>query len=360
MKEKSITVNQISAIFIAILPLIKLITAPAVFSGYSNEKLWQPLFLLIVIDLLMILFYLYIDKKFNGQSFYEILTTSYGSIVAKIVFFIYFIFFLSKSILPLIEQKELIENAFYETLPQVPAFYPVFIIIFYLSLKGFKTLGRISQFCLFITIPGIMLILFLSFPTAEYKYLAPLFSFNTKSVAICALNGLSWFCDSIYLLFFCGHFKRVKNNNLKIIASYLSGAIITTIFFITFYAIFTFVSQTQKIALNSISVFGVTLVNVGRFDYIALFLLTISSAISISIPLITATYCLSEIFRNTKKEILALICTVIPLLIIIFFASKYESVLLFITRYLTPLYIICGYVLPFLCIGGKKNDLQTS
>jgi hypothetical protein len=184
VKEKSITVNQISAIFIAILPLIKLITAPAVFSGYLNEKLWQPLLFLVVIDILMLLFYLYIDKKFNGQSFYEILTTSYGSIVAKIVFFIYFIFFLSKSILPLIEQKELIENAFYETLPQVPAFYPVFIIIFYLSLKGFKTLGRISQFWLFITIPGIMLILFLSFPTAEYKYLAPLFSFNIKSVAI--------------------------------------------------------------------------------------------------------------------------------------------------------------------------------
>ena len=37
MKEKSLNVNQICAFLLAVIPLTKLITAPAVFADYCNE-----------------------------------------------------------------------------------------------------------------------------------------------------------------------------------------------------------------------------------------------------------------------------------------------------------------------------------
>lgn len=359
MKEKSLNVNQICAFLLAVIPLTKLITAPAVFAGYCNEQLWQPLVILALFDILLIFIFVFTIKKHNNRTFFDILSDSYSPNFAKTVFFIYAIFFICKSIIPLIEQKELIENAFYETLPQVPAFFPLFLVIFYICLRGLKTFGRLSQACLFISLSGILLILFLSFSTAEFKYILPLHKLPTKSVAICSLNALSWFNDAIYLFFFMGHFEQEKKQNLKIFLSYVSAFFILLVYFIIFYCIFTFIAPTQKIALNSMSIFGVTLVNVGRFDYIALFLLSMSSIVAVSTPLVLATHCFKKVFESENNLIFAIISSVIPFIITLFFASKYESVLSFCTQYLTPLYLICGYVLPFFALGGKKRDLQT-
>lgn len=358
MKEKSITTNQICALFIALIPLTKLITAPAVLSGYLQERLWHPLILLFALDIALIFLFLYFERKHSSATFFEILSNNYSKGVAKGIFFIYALYFFAKSFIPIIEQKELIENAFYETLPQVPAFFPVFLVIFYICLKGFKTLGRLSQFCLFLSLFGISLILFLSIPTAEYSYLLPIINVKPKSEAIVTLKALSWFNDAIYLLFFMGYFKREKKDKTKLIVSYLICVAIVVLYFVTFYGIFTYISPTQKIALNYMSIFGVTLVNVGRFDYLALFLLTTASVVSISLPLVFSTYCLKEVFGLKEEKIPAIVVTACAFLLTVFFSSKYELILTFVTKYLTPLYVICGYVLPFLCFKGENRDLQ--
>ena len=358
MSKTQLNAKQICSLFIAVCPLTKLITAPAVFSGYCQEKLWQPLFLNFAVDFLLIFLCFTIYKRHPNQTFFEILSKTYGKIFAKAIFTLYAVFFIAKSILPLIEQKEFIENAFYETLPQAPVFYPIFIVIFFIAVKGYTTLGRTAQLSLFISGVGLTLILFLSFPTASFKNLLPLFAFSNKSAPICALNALSWFNDAIYLLFFIGHFNSEKSNFKLIFLGYGIMAITVIIYFITFYAIFSYIAPTQELALNSMSIFGVTLVNVGRFDYVALFLLAMTGAFACALPILIATKCLTDAYSLKNGIIPAGVITLFLVIIIALFSSKYEEVLNFSTKYFTPLYILCGYLIPLLALGGKQIEEQ--
>lgn len=360
MNKPKLNGFQICALFIAICPLIKLITAPAVFAGYCGEKLWQPLLINFSADLLLLFLCMHLSKKYQNLTFFEILTKRYSLTFAKIIFLLYALFFTAKAVIPLIEQKEFIENAFYETLPQAPVFYPIFIVIFFIAIKGYTTLGRTGQIGLFISGAGLLLILFLSIPTADFKKVLPLFAFSNKNTPICALNALSWFNDGIYLLFFTGYFKRKKSTFKYIFLSYAIMAVIIILYFVTFYSIFSYIAPTQELALNSMSIFGVTLVNVGRFDYVALFLLAMTGAIACALPVVIATNCISESFSLKSKIIPASAITLFLLVIMILFSAKYEEVLSFSSKYLTPFYLLCGYILPLLTLGGKKIEQQKS
>lgn len=356
--KNQIKCKQICALFIGILPLIKFVTAPSYFASICKEKLWQPIVILFALDFFILLICLIAVKKHHNKSFGQILSDTYGNFFAKFIFFIYAVYFLLKGFIPLIEQKELIENAFYETLPQAPVFYPVFIIIFYLCLKGFKTFGRASGICLGISAIGLGLIILLSIPTLKLKNLLPLFAFTNKSAPICALNALSWFSDGIYLIFFLGYFEQKKGDFKRFAVSLIISFLTVLIFFVVFYSIFYTVSSTQKLALSSISIFGVTLVNVGRFDYIALFLLSVSSTMAISLPFALSTECLTFCFNFKNRIYPSIIVCVILLTACLLFSAKYQLSFDFSLKYFTPLFVICGYILPLLALGGKKREVQ--
>ena len=358
--ENQIKTRQICALFIAHLPLTKIIVAPAYFANVCAEKLWQPLLILLFLDLLLLLVCLFIFKKHGEKSFYQILHDNYGKIFTNAIFIGYAIFFIIKSIIPIFEQKIFIENTFYETLPQAPVFYPALIIVFYLSLKGFKTFGRVAEITSVITTVGFLLILFLAIPSAKYENILPLFAFSGKNTPICALTALSWFNDGIYLLFFLGSFKRKKGDGLKIFISYLVPFLLIVLFYITFYGIFSFVAESRKVAISEVGIFSVALINVGRFDHVALFFLALSSSIAITLPVMMSTHCLTLVFGENKRLTISLLLTLLLLVICILFSSKYLACFNFISRYFAPVFILFGYILPLFALRGNKNEIQES
>ncbi|MBR3863680.1 MAG: GerAB/ArcD/ProY family transporter [Clostridia bacterium] len=357
--KKQIKTGQICAIFIALLPLTKVVCAPSYFAKNCGEKLWQPLIILLLLDLLLLLTCYFIYKKHDNKSFYEILISVYGKPFANGIFILYAIFFFAKTVVPLFEQKIFIENTFYETLPQAPVFYPALIIIFYLALKGLKTFGRTCQIASFITAIGFLLIIFLGIPSADYESLLPLFAFSNKSAPICALTALTYFNDAICLLFFLGSFKAEKKSEFKIFLSYLIPFLCVILFYVTFYGIFDYVALSRKVAISEVGIFSVALINVGRFDHIALFLLALSSIIAVSLPITLSTHCLVQIFGENNRLTISLVLTLMLFGVCVTLSAKYLMVFEFISKYFAPLFVLCGYLLPLLGLGGSNNELQT-
>ncbi len=71
MKKNQINIKQLCAIFLALMPITKIITAPSIFAGACNEKLWQPLLILFFADLCLIFLLFLITKKHEGKSFFS-------------------------------------------------------------------------------------------------------------------------------------------------------------------------------------------------------------------------------------------------------------------------------------------------
>lgn len=366
MTKNDIKIKQVCAIFLAFLPLSKIITAPAQFAALTGEKLWQPLIVLFTADFLL-MFLIYAIYKINeNQTFYSILKNGYGETFAKIVYFVYAIFFMFKAYVPLLEHKNLIERSFYEVLPVSPVFYPFFLVSFYISLKGLKVLGRAAEFSIFITWTGLFLVFYLAVSGGDWANLLPLFYGSTKSTAICSLNGLLWFNDAIYLIFFLGHFSGEKKPFLKIILSYAVPAVSVIFFYCCFYAVFSYVAPTQSFAVGSVGIFSVALENVGRFDYLAVFLIAAVNIYSVTLPIVVSVKCFERAFSLKSALIPAIAVNALLFVIIIFFSQKYNQTVEFSYKYITPFFLFCGYILPFIALKRTKkpnfeqNDMQNT
>ena len=321
------TLKQICALFIALLPLTKIVSAPSVMAGFCEEKLWVPLVLTLISDIALICLIIYVCKRHSYKNAYQILCESYSEGFAKIIFFTWAVFFLLKAFVPLLEHKRLIENAFYETLPQVPAFYPFFAVCFYVCVKGFKGLTRACEILAPLTVFALLLIIYLSLTPGDYKTLLPLHNINLKSGAIGWLNGILWFNDAIYLIFFIPSFKAQKKPFLKIFICYLIPFLLTLVIFILFYAIFSSIASVKQLAVSSMSIFSLTLVNIGRFDHLAVLILSLCAVFAVTLPVLCSMQCLKYCFKVKRDYILALILCGMLFIAVVIFNKQYQIVI---------------------------------
>lgn len=355
-------IRQICTLFIAFLPLVKIVGAPAVFSGMCGEKLWISAAILLALDFLLIFLFMFYARRFEGVAFFDILSDGYGKVFAKAVFFVYGIFFLLKAFVPLCEYKYLVESGFYEVMPRSEIFFPMFALTFYISIKGLKVFARCSEFVAPITVVGLFVLFYLTVGSCDFANLLPLFYGTGQKEANCVYRNLFWFNDCSYLLLFCGHFKPEKKMTLRVCLSYIAPALATVFFFVCFYAVFYTVSPLEKTAINAVSIFSVTLVNVGRFDYLALFLLVLSGVFALSLPVLAATKCFFRAFGATKSTVPAIVVNGLLLAAVGTYSSKIDAVIEFFQAYLAPFFWVCGYGLPLLglknCIFKQKKPIE--
>ena len=112
MNKNNIKIKQICALFVCLLPLTKIVCAPAMIAKTFEQNMWIPPLVWFALEILFIGFVFILDKMHGGKTFFDILKDCYGEFFAKSIYFIYGVFFLVKSFLPLIEHKALIETAF--------------------------------------------------------------------------------------------------------------------------------------------------------------------------------------------------------------------------------------------------------
>lgn len=360
MVRNDVKVRQICSIFIAFLPLCKLVSAPAVFAGFCGEKLWQPLILYFIADALLLALILLMAKKNPQTAFFDILKREYSESFARAVFFVYSVFFMMKALVPLCEYKYLIESGFYEVMPQSEVFFPVFLITLFLSVKGLKVFARCSEFASFITCTGLAVIFYLSVGSGNFANLLPLFGGNRMGVAEAVAKNVFWFNDAVYILLFLGHFENEKKMRLKIYFSYATSAVVTVFFFLCFYSVFYTVSPAQKNALSTISIFSVTLVNVGRFDFLALFMLLISAVFALAMPLFAATKCLCRAFGTKRTLFPGLAVNGAAFFLVAFFSNKLNDIIGFYQVYFAPFMWICGYLIPMFGLKGCFKNAKSN
>ena len=86
-------VRQICTLFIAFLPLLKIVGAPAAFSVMCGEKLLLAAAVLLILDFSFIFLYMFYARRFEGVAFFDMLSDGYGKAFARAVFFVYGIFY---------------------------------------------------------------------------------------------------------------------------------------------------------------------------------------------------------------------------------------------------------------------------
>lgn len=337
--------RQLSILFFFILPITKLMLLPTLMSHISGRDSYISVFLLLVVDILILLLILFVINKYPKDDFNQILKSVFSMPAAKVILFLFGLFFLFKGIPFILEQKQLLENTFYERFPFVITFLIFFIIIFFVASSGAKTIGRTSELFWFIILISFILIIMFSFSQANFSNILPIAYNGARPIFEGSLKNVYHFGDYIILFAFMGKIDKDKSFKKVVLVAGLIAALVIFVFII-YTAIFGDVAVRQTYAITKISKYSLAMSELGRFDFIAIILLLAGAVFFSAVTL----YCSAEMFRlcfNLKERKYPLIVLIVIMGVGIFvFNNRFSDLVNLNSVYLTYFYMAMQYLFP--------------
>lgn len=346
---KQLKTRQICLFFIAFMPITKLFMLPSVVAEIASEDMWISAVFNLLVDMLTLAVILWVCRKCDCD-FFELLEKSFGKTVAKIILFVFAIYFFSKAFIPLQEQKEFVKLSLYINLPTDLFFLPFFLVSFYLCLKPLRIFGRIADILWLFTIVGYLLLIVLSVNNVDWAALLPIGARGIKSVAEGSYHSVNWWGDCAYALFFIGNFAHGKKASVKILLSYLIGGIIVIIAFIFFWGTFTSIAFRQKFAMTELSKYTTVINNTGRFDYVGILFILFSCVFGLAIPLYLTCNILQRIFPLKRTWIIPLCVNLLMAILLIALNQYMVTLTQFFSNVMGVFFIIMGNLLPLLTV----------
>ena len=357
-EKNLIKVRQVCFIYLAFVPVNKLVSLPATLAALAQEQFIVSLLANIIVDGLILWLILFLNEKRQDQTLYNTLEKGLGKVAAKIIYTLLAAYFLIKSIVPLFEHKAYVESTLYEMMPHGVIFFTFFVFSTYLCLKGLKTLGRCADIAVWLTAAGLIVGLFLSVGYADYSNMRPFFQKPAYKLVNTSIRTLTWHGDAMYMFLMTGHFRPEKLYKTKITASYFIGSIAAAFCIVTFYGVYGAIAPSQNYAFSAVSVFSVIVTNIGRFDFISVFLVLFSQVFSIALPLVMATKCLERVFSTKRSIVHAFIVNGIVLTFTAFFSNHVIKVVDFYQKYFVYALIgaLTATLLSLVFARERRND----
>ncbi len=347
--------RQLFIIILLGFSLTKFNVLPAILSGIVGEGIIFCCIINFLIDFLLLMVIVKLLYKYEDMSFYEILKYNFGGTFSKFIGFLYVLLFFLKALILITEQKNSIELTLYETQPNFITFLPFFIIAFYVILKGVNAYSRSVELCVFISILGLIAIILLSVGAGNYTYILPLFSQPIPLVLTGVFKSLIWFGDPIYLMLFCKNLIKSKNFKKLIYLSFLIAFLITLTIFVIFYAVFDSIASRQYFVLLKMSKYSISLSNIGRFDYLASFLLTLVNFYVVVLPLLFCSNLIAEILRIKNQYFAPLITIVSALCFSLILQHDFLKAVNFAQNFLVWLFIPLTYIVPLILLIKSRR-----
>ena len=208
-----------------------------------------------------------------------------------------------------------------------------------------------------ITINGFITLVALSLSNADFSAILPIGANGPKNIIRGTIASFNWFGDSLFIFLLVGQFKWDKGSSLKIFLSYAIGSVMVLIFMIIFYSIFTSIAFRQRFALTEISKYTTVINNLGRFDYIGIFMILFANMFAICLPIYFSSKLLEYIFSIKIVWLAPVIVVAIELIITLCLYEMSVSIEQFMTSYFTIYFFIFGNLAPIIIslISLRRN-----
>lgn len=356
---KQLKTRQICFFFIAFMPITKFFMLPSVLAECAYEDMWISALLSFFLDFITLACLLRVCRLSNTD-FFGLLEKNFGKTVAKIIMFIYAVYFILKAFIPLQEQKEFVKLSLYINMPTDLFFAPFFLVSFYLCLKPLRVFGRVSDILWFFTLSGYLLLIFLSISNVDWTSFLPVGARGITATIKGTYHGLNWWGDCAYALFFIGNFAHGKKASTRIILSYLACGVMVLFAMLFFWGTFTSIAFRQKFAMTELSKYTTVINNTGRFDYVGILFILFSCVFGLSLPIYFACLLLNRVFSPKRKWIIPLIINLILMTTLVVFNQYMNTLTWFFLKYMGIPFLIMGNLLPILtlCLVQKRRRLQ--
>ena len=354
MREK-ISVRQICFIMLIYTAVSKFVTYPTQLSVLTGRDLLFSAAMNFFLQGVIIWAVSFLCSR-TDKTFFELIEGTLGNIVARIVYGLFALFFMVCTLMPLLEQKVYVHAIFYDMLPSLLVFLPVFFFTVYAASKGFENIGRCADICLPLFLISMLLVLVMSLHEIQWDNFLPMFK-QPKTIFKSSLASAYRFSEPAFLLMFAGHFKYKKGDAAKITLSYIGGALFVIAVLAAFYGIYGDMSESRSFAISKISLFFPAIDLIGRIDLLALYILEVAMLFALVLNIQLAVHCIEKCTGYKNRAVLSVAVNAIFLILIVVLDNSFSAINSVWSKWMWIVFLIFANLLPLSgWLMRRKND----
>lgn len=340
-----ISVRQICIILLCYGAVSKLMLFPTTCAVACGNSLWFPALINLILQSAVVWAVAFACSK-TDKTFFELLKDTFGQVVARVIYGLFALFFILNALIPMTEQRLLVHEVFYDTIPALIVFLPFFFFSVYAGSKKFTNLGRTADICMPIFVITVSALAAISIMECDFSSLLPVFTQPVSKLFEGSLAAVFRFTDSAFMLMFMGHFKYKKGDCAKITVSYAAGGIIVILFMIIFYSIYGELAPLESFAITKTGIFFSAINLIGRVDILAVYALDIVILFAVVLNVQMSCYCLQKTFNRDNRPLYSLTVNGVLLLLTLIFNNKFNALEQVGAKWLWITALIFSYVLP--------------
>ena len=310
--KKILTARQLSIILFISVVSLKLLVFPALITKYAGRDAFVSIFLYLVVEFTFVMLVYLFMRKYPSLTFYDAISQSMGTIVAKIVYGILFIYFLSKSLFLIKETHNYFLEVIFDSLPWLYFTIPLTAFICYVMSKSAKSMARTIEILFWFIVVSISITAIAPSHRIDILNILPMFENGFLSVAEGMFFASFSFGDFLVMMMFMGRVRLDKSATKKIVGYGIFCVIFVTVFYIMFVATFDNSGINHILALSDISVRSSYPYTQEKLDWLAILIWTIVLLFQIGMYSLLTKNAICEVIPFKKKEIpIAIISTLL-------------------------------------------------
>lgn len=347
MVKKLVSVRQLILILIVSMVALKVLFLPSLLSKDIGRDSYLFVIIMCLIDLAVLCALLFIFYKNPDLSFLEILEKMFGKVIAKIIMFLFMLFFIAKCCGIFQANFSYLNENLYSSLRWYTFAFPILVTIFFIASFGVNSLSRLVEVFAPIIIIAFIACLLVGFFRADFSNLLPFMEGNFFATFPKIFRYSFWFGDYILFIVFFGNVKLEKKSFSKIFISLLISILVVGLFLAVSYSLFNYNSVTHTNAVSDTLQLLPSISDIGSFDWIMVLIWDICLFLYFTLNVLGAFYCFRMVFLKKWQMVSVFIILSIVLAICLFLnfdvilsvnlARDYVCYFSMVIQYLLPL-----------------------
>jgi len=350
MKDK-VNVKQLALLLLLVLSGGKFLSLPSILAKQIGHDSWLSVAFSFALDAVGLAFLLWAIKlNENKSDFSTILNKSVGKVAGKIVLLIFFVMFISRTIVLATSCYQLFSVTFDVNTNWILFVLPIAAFSVLAIALGFRAIARMGQLLFVIIILSLIALVAPPLFETDFGELLPIGEVGFAKIAAASLRGGFWYSDYVFFYFVLDEIEQKKNDKvfLPVFTAFAIGVVLVVVTDAVFVALYGTFAEQSPLAMSKIGLFSVAETTNGRWDWITMSVWVLAVLIKMTVFVFCAHKCVGYIFEKSFTKVnYPTVAVITALLMTPLFVGEDVFMDKFVSAAKYPFYAV-QYVLPLL------------
>lgn len=346
--KNTISVRQTAIIACILLFSNKILTLPSLLYEKSKADSLFIMLLMFFVEIFVLFVFFKLKRRYQSETFFEILSQKLGKVVAIIVFSCFFLYFFIKLLINFNFTHMYFKIQVYHDDQDSVFLFVAIVVMITMMARGFRPLARTLEFFYYAILIGFGLCVFISF--VNFRQFPIFFDSPIKEIFIGSYRYAFAFGDVLFLFFIMDKVELTRKGEGQIL-KYVTFAMVTILVgYFLFFSVYQYSIFMHPSAVSDIIVLSYQIFSVGRLEFLAVLIIMNITLFQISLYAYVLAYILRQIFKKLKKNYSIFVVLGLFLSLYVIYFNNLDVIKMCFTGYASIFALVLQLLIPLICL----------